>query len=330
MEEWSFFCNRIIKSEHTTICHFFSFWSTFLSMHFTLCTLLLSFGLWGTSEPSWKEYAEEGDYGRAIELLNQEIARDKTSHSSDLFVELACLYMKDQKEEEAFSTFLEALEGPPSESYEMCQEEEEIYSKSLKLYLEEAQRPSQEIAKELEGLLEPIVEAHPTYAHVRFILANAYANVGKWDLFFRHFYTSYKQKRDAFLAARTMGILNIKLFEKARTLEAKEEKRKKINEALQRALCLYNEDGSLYKLLIVFSPPDARKQVAREMIERIIQGNAVIVRSQIPFFVHEALELGSKELAARFLDRAASWYQYSRVIEEMRKVVQDDKICDAG
>jgi len=296
----------------------------------TVCALLLSFGLWSNGDAVAPASPQDEDLGQTIERVSAKIQEEKSSRRSDLEVELACLYMKDQKEEEAFTTFLQALDEAPYEAYEHNPEEEEIYSKALKLYLEEVERPPGEVARELEGLLQPIIDEHPSYAFVRFILANAYANEGKWDLFFNNFYTAYKQKRDSFLAFRTLGIMNIKLFEKARTLEAKEDRRRKINSNLERALSLYNEDSTLYKLLIIFSPLPERRHRVCEMIEKIINGNAVIARSQIPFYVHEALEAGDKELARRFLDKAATWYQYSRVIEEMRKVVQDDKISDDG
>jgi tetratricopeptide (TPR) repeat protein len=289
-------------------------------IHFPMFFLLFSLT---TNEPAWQVHAQAGEWPQAIEEIKKAMETSPEQEKVNLHLCLSQYYLKDQKEEEAFRTFLLALKEAPKQEYQAQAEEEEVYSKALKIYLEESTRPPFEIAKELQTLLQPIVEAHPDWAKVRLILAQACANMHSYDTFFTHFYEGYSKNSDCFLSHRTLAILHIKLFEKAKTPEEKEAEKEEVQICLQNALKLYSEDSTLYKLMIFFAPTQKKKDITSKTLENIISGTCVIPRKDIPFFVHEALEVKEKELARRFLDKAAGWYQYSRMVQELRKAIDD-------
>jgi hypothetical protein len=277
-------------------------------------------------DASFQKQIQECEYGAIREELLKKIATAQGAEKAQLEVVLATVYVKDQKEEEAFQMFLRALSDiPQKQAASPSKEELQIYNSSLPIYLEQAKCPASQAAKELESKLEPVLTAHPEYDQVRFLFAAAKANQHQYEDFFYHFYKAYTQNQACFLAYRTLGILNIKLFEKARLIDEKEQRRQEMQKFLHLALKENVNDVALYKLLIVFSPAEARKKAVHEVLDMIVQNSVQVPRSDISFYVNEALVACEKESAERFLDKQATWYQYSRIIEEMRKVVSDDK-----
>jgi len=223
---------------------------------------------------------------------------------------------------------LEALKSAKTLPYLMSQEEGVVYDRGLKLYLENSSRSPTEVAHELETTLQPCLKAHPEYAEVRFLLAAAFANLKKFEEFFYQFYKAYTKSPTCFMAYRTIAIINIKLFEKARTLQEKEARRQEAQKFLKLALDEDDKDPMLYKLLVLFAPKNEKKQLVKEIIERIIRTDVVIPRHEIALYVNAAVDINERGLAKQFLNKAATWYEYSRNIQEMREHL-DDK-SDAG
>ena len=274
----------------------------------------------------FQKQIQDCEYGAIREELLRKIATVQGDEKAQLEVVLATVYVKDQKEEEAFQIFLGALSDVPQKNLaKPSMDELQIYSSALPIYLEQAKCPASQAAKELESKLAPVLVEHPEYVQVRFLFAAAKANQHQYEDFFYHFYKAYSQNQNCFLAYRTLGILNIKLFEKARLIDEKELRRQEMQKFLHLALKENVNDVALYKLLIVFSPAESRKKAVHEVIDMIIQNSVQVPRSDISFYINEAMAASEKESAESFLDKQATWYQYSRIIEEMRKVVSDDK-----
>jgi hypothetical protein len=278
-------------------------------------------------DASFQKQIQDCEFSAVREELQKKIAEaESCEQKAELEVVLATVYIRDQKEEEAFQTFLQALcDVPQKNQIAPSKEELQIYESALPIYLEQAKCPASDAAVELESKLEPVLREHPEYVQVRLLFAAAKANQQQYEDFFFHFFKAYTENQECFLAYRTLGILNIKLFEKARLVEEREERRNSVQKYLHLALKENMKDVALYKLLIVFSPPEARGNAVREVLEMIVQNNIQVPRSDISFYVNEAMSASEKEVAKVFLDKQATWYQYSRIIEEMRKVVSDDK-----
>ncbi len=285
-------------------------------------------------DSSFQKKLQEREYSTAKEDLLQKIESAKETEKASLKVVLATLYMRDQKEEEAFEIYLEALsaiprkslqEGEVSKDLKMSQDEYTLYNKSLVQYLEQSKGPPLEVVKELEKTLTPVIKTHPEYVQVRFLLAATQANQRQYEEFFYHFFCAFRQNQECFLAYKTLGILNIKLFERARDEESKSARRAEVQKFLQLAIKENAHDVALYKLLVVFATPESKKEVVTQVLELIVQNDVQIPRSDIPFYVNEACLVDKKEVAKSFLNKQATYYQYSRIIEDMRKVITDDK-----
>lgn len=235
---------------------------------------------------------------------------------------LAAAYFKDQDQEKAFSTFLEALHDIPNrETPPVSKKEKKIYEEALKTYLSHSAVTAQEASVNILDSYESIYKEHPNYTQLGFLIAISYANLGLFDAFFPTFYKSYKKYPQHYLAYKTKAILHIKLFEKGRTPEEKEQERILIIENLELAAKQFPTDSSLYKLTIAFSPSDRKKQVTIKNLNKIIEDNILVSRQDINFFVQQALSIKQKELAQQFLDKAKEWYQYSRAIDNAQEAI---------
>ena len=125
------------------------------------------------------------------------------------------------------------------------------------------------------------------------------------------------------MAYRTKAILHIKLFEKARTSQEKAEQRQKILENLRLAEGVYPQDTSLYKLQITFSSDADKLKALQSSLQKIMSENMIVPRTDILFYVSEALEAKDKKLAQQFLDKAKEWYQVSRMIDTAQEMIDN-------
>ena len=99
-------------------------------------------------------------------------------------------YYHEQDLENAIQTFLISLEGIHSNT-PVNPEDQALYEKALTQYLEHGAASAPQLAEELLNQYEKTLEEHPDYHLLEFLVAAAYANQGRFDLFFDHFYTAY-------------------------------------------------------------------------------------------------------------------------------------------
>lgn len=263
-----------------------------------------------------------GDYKKAIELYRNDlnVADDK----SEIKAKLALVYWKDQDQELAFRTFLEAL-SEHIYTENASTEDDAAYEKALKIYLDHSGGTNQAIAQKICRDFEGAIKEHPDYNKLGYVVAAAYANLGRYEDFFTLFYRSHLHHPDHFLAAKTKAVLHIKLFERARFVEEKEEQRSAVLYYLNAALEKEPRDCTLYKSLIAFSPEEKKLEVMHACLNKIIDKNIIIPRSDIGFYVEEAI--GSKEfvLAQRFIDKVKEFYQFSRVVNAAQHYLDEHK-----
>lgn len=257
--------------------------------------------------------------------IKQQIALQRQNLDTPLQeARLAILLYRDQEHEQAFKVFLGALERiPQSFKSHSTPEEEVLYKEALELYLERGISLAPATATAILQRYESVLQANPSYHQLRFIVAAAYANLGKFEDFFDQFYTAYMHDPDHYMAFKTKAILHIKLFERAKVGEEREAQRKLILDKLRKAQEKNPDDHTLYKAMIAFSPENERAEVISRCLNKIIGSNMILPRSEITFYVQQSIGAGQKELAERFIKKAQQWYQYSRSIEEAQKYLEN-------
>jgi hypothetical protein len=243
------------------------------------------------------------------------------SQSSPAALENSIVLYKQQQQEKAFQIFIEALALVPLTQVtpKISAEEDEVYQQALKLYLTTKNERLCSGSQELLSRYAPILEAHPEYEQLAFIVAAAYANLGDYAHFFDLFYRAYLQYPNHYLAHKTQAILSIKLFERALPGQEKERWRSKILFHLDQAQQLYPMDISIYRLMILYAPAEQRPTYVADSLKKIIAGDIVIPRLDLEFYVQQALSLNDIELIQSFLDKASEWYHYSRILNAARQ-----------
>lgn len=222
-------------------------------------------------------------------------------------IDRICDLYKSQKHEDAFREFLKELESKTPKS--ICEDESESYREALAIYLSPNALPN-ESARE-------IIENYPnaTDPNITYLLAVSHANEGNFDQFFKLFWNAYTVNPNHFLVPKAKAVLHIKLLEKAPTPEKREiEKRAIVNYAAQ-ALMLEPRDHSLYRFILSFCEESERKELLKTNLSKIIHNNIITPRTDIKFYVHQAVDCHEYELAQCYIDRAKEWYQFSRAIQ---------------
>ena len=263
-----------------------------------------------------------------VALYRQQAREAKSSEEKgSALVYAAVALWKDQELEESIITFLSVFElaFPPYKG-QPSKEEIDLYNEALKSYFgHNTGSEMQETAQHLLSTYLPAVEAHPDYYQLNFMVAAAYANLGKYDDFFRRFYESYRRYPAAYMSYRTQAILHIKLYERARTEASRELERSRIAALINKALQVNGEDPSLYRMMIAFAPASEKARVTRDALQTILRCNIMIPRQDILFYVQHALNAHEKLLAERFIAKAKSWYQYSRVVNHAEELLRKEK-----
>lgn len=287
--------------------------------------LVLSANLQKVTEQKAKRELDAGYEKNAIADYQTLIKEAPLEKKSPLLKELSIAYLLDQEQEKAFSTYLEALETivPPKEPYVPSENEERIYHDALKVYLDPRERDTHEISVRIKDLYAGILRLHPEYYSLGFLVSIAYANLDKYEKFFEIFYPSYAKMPDHYLGFKTKAILNIKVFERAKTPEEKLKARGEILKNLQLAKDKYPSDPSLYRLQIVFAPQDEKLKLLKENLSEIVTHNMIVPRSDLSFYFDQLFTYGQIDLAKEFLAKANGWYPYSRTIEAAKEMLQE-------
>jgi tetratricopeptide (TPR) repeat protein len=246
--------------------------------------------------------------------------------SGDLQRQLAKAYYKDQEQEKAFVIFLQSLNsmGISSTPRSQSKEEAAIYEEALAMYLNHNGKSIQEIARALCKQYASLVTSTGNY-QLGFLVAAAYANLGQFTDFFDLFYQAYQADPGHYLAYKTKAILHIKLFEKARSKEEKEIQRQSILTHLILASELFMKDTSLYKMMIAYAPETKKTDILIASLKKIIDNNMITSRSDILFYVQQAIGARQFDLAQQFIDQSRNWYQYSRIIDNAQQELDKHK-----
>lgn len=234
--------------------------------------------------------------------------------------ELAIEYYSTQQQEKAFKIFLDSLQAKSvPDEYQATDEEQRLYRESLAIYLEAKGANWQSASQQILSRYAPILEMHPEYSELAYIVAVAYANQNNFVKHFEVFYRAYQRHPHHYLAYKTKAILWIKLFERELPGEAKEAARTQVLKHLEIAGELYPQDTSLYRLKILYASQSEKPKIVLESLNKIIREDIVIPRAELEFYLQQALSLSDRAATLRFIDKASHWYHFSRVIAAARE-----------
>lgn len=258
---------------------------------------------------------QQGDYKAAILELQSLISKKPTS---ELYLSLAVCQLQDQQEEEAFKTYMLCLEKAKSQQNKtVSSSEKTTYDELLALYI--ANSP------DLDTKLATTLKDHPDYTQCQFFLASSMANSRKFEPFFYLFYQSYCSFPDCHMSHKTQGVIASLILQRAKSLQEKDLWRKQALGSLGLALKQCPQDTGLHKMLIYTASDKERKQVVQMVIQEVIAKDVQIARGEIPFYINHALWVEEPGLAQQLLDKAKTWYQYSRIIQEMQDLIDQNK-----
>lgn len=235
-------------------------------------------------------------------------------------------HLKNQEQEKAFQTFLTSLENTNSNQTTPTQEDQQLYDQALPLYLDhtDIEKNSLKIVQEYA----PIIKKHPEYHLLTFLVAASAANAGAYEQFFDLFHPAYRAHPDHFLAYKTLAVIHIRLFERARTPEERERQRQKILDNIAKAIDRYPSDSSLYKMQIGFADGPQKAQIVSDSLNKILSGNIIVPRVDIPLYVQKAVETKQYDLAQKFIDKAHEWYKVSRLITGAQEYLDRHKTTE--
>lgn len=269
---------------------------------------------------------QTGNFKQAIAIEKQDIQQAPQKDKGKLLDRLALLYLKDQDQESAFAAFIESLEqkqtqsAPPNFS-----DSDPAYKDALAIYMAgQAENPQISAQKLIEKYAQKLKEQKEP-SPIGFLVAAAYANLCLYEEFFNFFYDAYASFPNHFLAYKTKALLHVKLMERRRSEPERRLQREAILQNLNAALALEPQDTTLYKLLITFSFPESIKEQIQRCLKKILDGNMIIPRSELQFYVQETVDIKDYDLAQRFLDRAREWYPNSRIVSTAQNYLNAQK-----
>lgn len=259
----------------------------------------------------------DGNYKKAIDIQLTFIQKAAEADKALYTKELALLYLKDQDQEHAFAAFLTALDllaASINDEAKIQEDEQLSYQKALAIYFNPQYASPQEMAQELLQMLLPVLQDCPDHRLLEYFLAIAYANLGKYAEFFRHFWSAYQHYPHHYLAYKTKAILYVKILERTREDAQRIIQRQRVIDNLTLALQREPLDASIYRLLVTFSPQEKKQSQVRLCLNKILDDNIIIPRTELMFYVTMAVKFEESDLAQRFIFRAREWYPKSRMI----------------
>lgn len=262
-----------------------------------------------------------------FEVLKGEIAHYqealKTSESEQLHYDLALAYFHDQEIDKAFRHFLLALKEAEAKEMPKIEEvEKNRYDEALAYYLDQSGSNPICVASELVKRYADVDEGN---IELRLLIATAYANLGQYDLFFKHFYDTYPYLKDSFLAYKIQGILYLRLSHHSRLAEQRHAFQQEALDYLSKALDLCPNDASLYKVLMFLAKNEKNDSLIQSCLQKMADNRAPIARGDIYLYVRESVRLGEYEVGQKIIDHASLLYDYSRAIAAAQDYLNQHK-----
>lgn len=253
-------------------------------------------------------------------------AEENEIKKGELLYKLALVYYADQEIDKAFQSFLSALKYSPTREEKVLSEaEKKLYDEAFNFYLAQSGNDSTAVAKEMLKMYESAIKDKKDFSHLNFLLSAAYANLGVYDTFFDLFFHSYPYMKDSFLAYKTQGILYLRLSQRGRNEEERRCFQEEAFRHLTLALDRNQKDLSLYKILIFLAKDQENDSLIHFYLQKIVENEAQIPRSDIYLYVREAVVLGDYELGQEIINQAKAIYEYSRAISAAQEYLNQHR-----
>lgn len=85
------------------------------------------------------------------------------------------------------------------------------------------------------------------------------------------------------------------------------------------------QDHSLYKMLIAFAPVAQKSEVVKVSLKKNVDENIVIPRTDVGFYVDEAVNVQQFDSAQQLINKAREWYRFSRIINAAQECLDQQK-----
>jgi hypothetical protein len=227
--------------------------------------------------------------------------------------DISCLKIiklfEEQEVDKAFVCFLDLLKNQTQAQTSLPLN---LPQELVTLYLKWSRDYHIDDAQKLEQACLPLIDQ----AEVRFLLAAIYANQGKWALFTKSFAEGYPLFFDSFLAYKIRGVLCYRLAQRSPRGKERERFTYQALDFLTQAQQLLPQDPSLYKLLITLAKETDEPEQVRQILLKLADTRVLVARSDIPVYVHEAVNLAEYACAQQIIDTAKEGYSYSRALIE--------------
>lgn len=254
-----------------------------------------------------------------------QIMQASPGERGELYKGLALVYYRDQNQERAFQSYLQALDAAVVvPMVPMSDNERRLYDEALGIYLNHAGNNPTAVAEEILKKYQPVVVEHGDYYALGYIMAAAYANLEMFPEFFDRFYISFCHLPVHYLAYKTKAVLHAKLFSRARTDKEREVQRRGIIDNLEKAISYYPTDAGMYKMLLATTGDDQKGQVLKTYLKKIINENIITPRVDILYYVQQCVANDERVLAQEFINKSREWYQYSRAVDAAQQYLNEN------
>ena len=272
------------------------------------------------------EAYSSSDYKQAVTHYQRALQAANESEKAEIQARLTLAYYRDQDDVAAFTTYLEALNGLKGKDEVPSDAEEALYQEGLLDYFAQQHGAAKAEAVSLREKYLSVIEAHPEYHKLPFLVAAANANLGLFDQFFEEFFTSSKAYPNHWLSHKIRALIHIKLMERLSDPDARAEQlqlaRERLEMALETGRTFGEVDTSLYKMLIASSPADEKSKQLEKHIASIVDGDTPIPRRDIAYYVQESVKADNPDLAEKLLNRVRQWYDYSRSLDVAERLLE--------
>jgi tetratricopeptide (TPR) repeat protein len=269
------------------------------------------------SQGRFREVVAERNFHAAVSILDQWLQKSSGPEASAfLLVEKAKVLYADQQHSEALDVFVSALQQVPLHSSpEISSEEKKAFDALFPLYESSIQSP--EGSLQLLEESKRVLQQHPEFFSVEHYIAACLANRGQFIEFFDRFFHVFQTRPDCFLRYKTIGVLHLRLFESSSNEAVRELHRQEAVACLKEAFTRKMEDSTVLVKLAFILPPKEKAELLKTVVADLIHLQTPIRRSDCFFLIQLAIDVGERDIAKQMIEKAHSWYQYSRALHEL-------------
>lgn len=264
-----------------------------------------------------EDMVRDTNFRSAVCLIDTWIKESKNSaDTAFLGVEKAKILYADQQKMESGEAFLAALAATPLPAQSAVSDEEQKAFDALFPSYEMAMQSEEETAKLLQEALS-LLQSHPTFLSLEHYIAAALANRGQFIEFYDRFFHAFQARHDCFLSKKTLAVLHLRLFEASTSQDRREVHRQEAVRYLQEAFTLQPHDSSLLVKLAFILPPNEKIVVLKSVTADLLQLSSPLRRGDCFFLIQQAMDVGEVGVARQLIEKARSWYQYSRALNDL-------------